>query len=272
MSDELQAIDETPVDLTDAGQSPDVDDSSSQEQPEGAEQAEKPSAAQERIRELVRERSEARREAEALRVQQEKYLQLIDRLAPQHPQIEASPDGRPLPDHYDGGLLDPQYQEDLITWKAERIVTDRLAAQQKAAEVNNRGAALQQAEADFAKTAPDYAAARSALLSDPMLAESEALGAAILEAENAPEIIYHLGKNPDLAYQIAGMSPVQAARAIGKLEAQLSAAPAVSQAPAPARGLRGGAPAAKTPAEARSMEDYIAAREKSGAHWARPSK
>jgi len=39
----------------------------------------------------------------------------------------------------------------------------------------------------------------------------------------AEEVLYHLGKNPDIAVEISEMSPVKAAREIGKLEMELSA-------------------------------------------------
>ena len=39
----------------------------------------------------------------------------------------------------------------------------------------------------------------------------------------AEEVLYHLGKNPDIAIEISEMSPVKAAREIGKLEMELSA-------------------------------------------------
>jgi hypothetical protein len=74
---------------------------------------------------------------------------------------------------------------------------------------------------------------------------------AILESDVGPQILYHLAENDDVAKRIAGLSPKQALREIGKLEARFEAketAPEAkpivrSKAPAPIQPLRGSNPA-----------------------------
>lgn len=66
----------------------------------------------------------------------------------------------------------------------------------------------------------------------------------ILEAENGPEMLYHLAKNRDLARQISRLPPLQQARELGRLEARLANKPTaakVSAAPPPAPKVEGSA-------------------------------
>jgi len=58
-----------------------------------------------------------------------------------------------------------------------------------------------------------------------------------MDMENGPEVLYYLGKNPALADEIARLSPLSAARELGRIEAKLLNKPEaekVSKAPAPA--------------------------------------
>jgi len=90
---------------------------------------------------------------------------------------------------------------------------------------------------------------------------SEDVSDLILGSEIGTDIAYHLGKNHDLARQISAMPPIEAARAIGRLEATLTARPAQPQtnAPPPINPVRGSTPGQKSP-DSMSMEEYIAAR------------
>lgn len=83
----------------------------------------------------------------------------------------------------------------------------------------------------------------------------------IVRSDIGADIAYHLGKNHYLARQISAMPPIEAARAIGRLEASLAARPAQPQtnAPPPITPVRGSRPGQKSP-ESMSMSEYIAAR------------
>lgn len=61
------------------------------------------------------------------------------------------------------------------------------------------------------------------------------LGEAILEADDPAAVLHYLGTNPDAAAELHGLSAIQVARKIAKIEAELSkpAAPKVSNAPKP---------------------------------------
>ena len=67
-----------------------------------------------------------------------------------------------------------------------------------------------------------------------------------VEAENAEDVAYYLGKNPKEAERIVSLPTLSQVREIGKLEAKLLAEPAKpktpSKAPAPITPLTGAAP------------------------------
>ena len=99
---------------------------------------------------------------------------------------------------------------------------------------------------------------------NPDLPITEAMAMAMVGSDMGPDIAYHLGKNPAEAARIAQMQPLEAARAIGLLEARLSLpkAPINTAAPDPVSPVKPKARATKS-AENMSMEEWIAAR-KSG--------
>lgn len=84
------------------------------------------------------------------------------------------------------------------------------------------------------------------------------MGSAIVEADNGPAIAYHLGTHPEIALEIAKLTPMKQTVAIGKLASELeqAAKPVASKAPRPIQPLRSSASATpKTPSEM-SMSEY----------------
>ena len=79
-----------------------------------------------------------------------------------------------------------------------------------------------------------------AIALNPNLPISQEMGRVILQSDVAADVTYHLGKNPRIAEQIAGMEPMDMARAIGRLEANLTAPKpkTVSEAPAPIKPVK----------------------------------
>lgn len=214
---------------------------------------------QPRIDELTRARREAEREAA--------YWKAV--AAGTQSPAQAAPQ-RPVPadfEKYD------DYIDALTDWKAEAAVAKRMEADstRKVAETRAQTFAERQTQARTAM--PDY---------DEVVGGSETpiaqhVGEAILESDLGPQLAYHFAKNPDALMRLNGMSPVQAAREIGKLEATLSAKPAapaaptkkVSNAPVPA-GTMGTQGRATTPAlQNLSMDEYMKQRKSQGARWAR---
>lgn len=141
----------------------------------------------------------------------------------------------------------------------------RRSEDKKAEAAQQRQAAFQERVAAFRAEHPDY----DAVAGNPALPITQQVAEVILETEDPPAVAYYLGQNPSEAAAIAQMTPVQIARAIGKIEAKLSAPPAasdaapprqpapktVTQAPPPVTTLSGAASVRKS-YEDMSQEEY----------------
>jgi hypothetical protein len=92
-----------------------------------------------------------------------------------------------------------------------------------------------------------------------------AMGDIIMTSDNGPDVLYFLGQNRALAAQIAAMHPVEAARAIGRIEATLSLPKPRTEtnAPAPISPVRGSAGAGRDPSKM-SFAEFKAYRERGG--------
>lgn len=98
---------------------------------------------------------------------------------------------------------------------------------------------------------------------------SDAMAQAIVDSDVGVKVAQHLYSHPDIASQIANLSPARQAAEIGKLEAKLSTAPKLSKAPDPITPIGKGNASTSRNLSDLSMEDYIAERKKQGARWAR---
>jgi len=159
-------------------------------------------------------------------------------------------------------------------WGAEQRLTERearnageaaQAAEDKIKEISQRERAVIASAwtAQVAEAKGRYADFDQVALAND-LPVTEAMGELIMTSEAGPDVLYHLGQNRALAAQIAGLNAVEAARAIGRIEASLSRPKPKTEtnAPPPISPVRGSAGASLN-ADKLSMEDYIAAR-KSG--------
>lgn len=119
------------------------------------------------------------------------------------------------------------------------------AAKQAQAQEAAQNWAAQTAEAR--QKYPDF----DAVTGRPDLPFIPALAAQIKESDVAGEVAYFLGRNPEMLAQIASKSPVEMARAIGRIEQQVSAPQpkTVSTAPAPINPVRPKASASKDPGD-----------------------
>jgi hypothetical protein len=185
---------------------------------------------------------------------------------------ETTADPRPDRTKYD----DPnKYEVDLTGW-AERQGKRAGAAETEAKiaadtakiarETQERQAAdsfkaiqtkYQETATKFAESHPDF---EEVTQSDDVTI-SEAMAAAIMQADNGPHIAYHLGSNAKEAARIAALPTLQQQiMEIGKLSVKLETKPNISLVPKPIRPLGTKAAAvAKSPDEM-SMDEYAAAR------------
>lgn len=147
--------------------------------------------------ELARERRKWEREQEA-----QKALP---------PELEVPTD--PItPDQFE---TPEEYAEALAVRKAAEIVRDRENAR-RASEINMTFA---EREEKAREKYPDYD--QVARRND--LAINQTMAQIIKSSEKGAEMAYYLGSNPDEAYRIFQMSPVQQAMEMGKIEAKVSA-------------------------------------------------
>ena len=231
------------------------DDQGGEEKPQ-----EKPKrSARERINELTKRAHEAEREAQRWREAAERKT--------------ADPSEKPNPDKF--GSYD-EYVEALADWKADQRVAESFkrrdaersqAAEARAAEAKAQAWAERQIA--FREATPDYDAVvgKSSVQVAPHVVDT------LLDSDSGPELAYHLAKHPETVKRINSLSPLAAAREIGRIEASLStpAAPRdkpASKAPAPITPARSSAPASVNLATA-NMDQYIEARRKQGATFRR---
>lgn len=86
---------------------------------------------------------------------------------------------------------------------------------------------------------------------------------ALMDSRHAPEIIHHLAKNPEDAERLSTLSPLAAAREIGKIEARLESKPIkkTTSAPPPAKTVSGGKTVSNIPSDDDTDADWLRKRE-----------
>lgn len=220
-----------------------------------------------RIGELTKEKHDAIRKAEAL--QREVDLWKEQAMKSGKPQPETTtqaeqPTGEPTREQFD--YDDAQYMKAWYKWQRDQERAEETRTKQ-AEEAQKRHKTFQEREQAFAAAHPDYEEVAKA----EHVPITKEMAEAIIESDDAPAIAYYLGQNLEEASAIAAMSPIAAARAIGRIEAKLSAKPSVptttppaktvTRAPEPVTTLSG-SPAVTTSYDDMSMAEYDAARRK----------
>lgn len=220
-----------------------------------------------RIDELTRDKHEARRQAERLEKMLEQQQELLKQIAPQQAAQEALGPVPPNPDDYVGGQFDPRYMQDMLAYTRESVKVEAIEAVKREQQETMQRQALaeQQRKLETAEAAArarysDYDGVIEQITSDPMLAQNPTIRQALLGLENGPEIAYTLGKNLDVAYEIANMNPIQAGMRLAEI---INRAPRkVSNAPAPIKPISavGSTPGNVKDYSEMSTAEYIAAR------------
>jgi len=214
-----------------------------------------------RIDELTKDKHEARRHAQRL----EKMLEQIASQQQRAPDPVASSIQPPDPNDFAGGQYDPRYIQAQLEYTRVSAIDE--AKRAVAAEYEQRAqherqaqaqAKLEASEAATRAKFADYDAVIEGITSDPRLAQNPTIRQALLGLDNGPEIAYTLGKNLDVAYEIANMNPIQAGMRLAEI---INRAPRkISNAPTPIKPLgTTGANPAKTLYEM-SPAEFIAAR------------
>lgn len=172
-----------------------------------------------RIDELTKDKHEARRHAERLERLLEQQAQQRQPEPQQAPSVQP-----PNPNDFAGGQYDPRYIQAQLEYTRVSAVEE--AKRAVAAEYEQRAqyerqaqaqARLETSEAAARSKFADYDAVIEGITSDPRLAQNPTIRQALLGLENGPEIAYTLGKNIDVAYEIANMNPIQAGMRLAEL-------------------------------------------------------
>ena len=175
-------------------------------------------------REITLERNRRRAAEEAAQKSQAELSKALDALAALTKQAkpEEKEVSRPQRANYD----DPDaYDEALLAWR-DQETTKRVRAEEAEQRVKDAEKAKFEATQKlwndrreaFIKEHPDF----EEVAERDDLEISMTMANAILASEDGPAITYWLGQNPDEASRIAKLSPIQAAKEIGKIEARLA--------------------------------------------------
>lgn len=202
-----------------------------------------------RINELTKEKHEALRRAEALERERDELRAKLQK--PE--QAPAKHEGRPKLEDFDYDY--EAHAEALAEWKVEQKLAERdtkVKQEQEQSKVDEQSKTVQtRIDAYKAKDPEGWNEALTAPINyTPAMLES------LRDSEIGPEIGVYLARNLDEAEQISRMSPVAAARAMGRIEAKLESAQAkaetkvdppkkLTQTPPPAKTLSGAAVAIK---------------------------
>ena len=237
---EVEAVQTEPTEVVEERSEPEIE----------IEQEEKPKAnpkLERRFSEITKQREEARKEAQQERQAREaleaRLAVLEKQPAPQAPKVDEEPQPSQFNDAFEYAKALAEYTADKRIGEMKRQEAEERQAQERQKVIETWASKVQAAKASM----PDF---------DDIVASSDVVVTddirdAILESDVGPQILYHLAENDDVAKKIAGLSPKQALREIGKLEARFEVketAPETkpivrSKAPAPIQPLRGSNPA-----------------------------
>lgn len=217
----------------------------------------KKSKVQERIDELTAKRREAEREAQYWREQAEKSVK------PEKAKIEKEPVKPNFDDFSDIADYEAaveKYASDKAAYQ-EQLVIKRQTELQKQFEEQQKAATFAAKSTEFAARHPDF----YAVVQNPELPISDTMAEAIRSSDRGPELAYHLGKNPELAAQIAGLPVNIQYMTLGRLEATLTSPTpqpvSMTKAPPPVKPIGSKALVEKAP-EDMSYSEYRAWRMK----------
>ena len=217
MGESLEAITSAPQEAPQDAQPQSPDQAPENTQADTAEQPDEehkvPKGVQKRIDRLTRERYRLQGELEAMRRQAQ---------APEPQARAAQSDDAPKPEQFQSY---EQYLEAKAEWKAEQKVAEVFRKQQETtqrqtAEAERRQ--ISQAWEQRVEAAADAYDDFEEVALAPDLPVSGVMAEAIQRAEKGADVLYYLGKNREVAAQIARLDPLSAAIRIGEIAATLA--------------------------------------------------
>lgn len=222
-----------------------------------------------RFSELTTARDDANKRADNAEKDRDYWRDMAMRGQPQQPQADDKPtQQQPTPDETPKTLADFDYDQEKYTayvfeqadLRAQQTVSRTLAKSRQQEQASQKQRTYDEREQTYAKGVEDF----DQVAKNPNLPISLPMRDVIMESEEGPAIVYHLGKHPDVAARIANLPPMQAARELGRIEAKIISAKEsvdasgnkVSQAPGPTPKLDG-KNASRTPAPDDPASDKI---------------
>lgn len=167
----------------------------------------------------------AKEKAKVERKAQREHARLLAEVRQQ----PAAPAEKPTPDKF---ATTEEYVEALAGWKAEEILSKKVAETQKQGQEQAQRAQHEEVLATFRERedkAREVHDDFDAVAYNPRLVITDAMAATIQQSEVGPELAYYLGKNPQEAERIAKLSPFLQAKELGRLEAKLPTAEPAKQ-------------------------------------------
>ena len=225
------------------------------QQPEPEDAPAKPKGVQKRIDELTHNWRSAERDRDywrdlAVRNQSP---------APAQSEKQSAQQSEPPPTLESVGFDEAVYQQKMTEWVQGSIEAQFQAREQQAqqgaaeSERQQRQQAFQQKAGSFAADKADY----YDVAHNPSLPVSDTMADAITLMDDGPQVLYHLGKNPQEAARISQLPSNLQALELGRLEARLSMPQpkTASSSPPPIKPLSaGGESVTKSPDEMTTKE------------------
>ena len=197
---------------------------------------------QERIAELVAERTAAKEYGEYMR---REVVSLQEKLAGNQATVNiAQPNPQPTLEQFDHDT--DKWAAAYSVWSDQRVqavakaqVGQAMREQDAANEAEASRARWQDKSSDFAEKHPDF----ETVISNPALKITPDMLSVFQDSDKGPEIAYHLGKNPDVAAKLARLPRNKMTLAICRLERDISTPkPQPTNAPEPPTPIGGQAP------------------------------
>jgi len=233
--DEVEEVDADLVDADDADpdDTDDEDGATEEDDSESAESstAKKDDSFQTRIDELTgKYRSEERARTEA----ETRYQQTLRQLQEMQQARPIDPDKSLADFDYDEKSY-ASYLTDVARQSAQQEIQQRLYQER----TTERHLQFTARESDFGSKVDDY----QSVTRNPALPITGPMIEALQTTEAGPAVLYYLGKNPDVARNLAGMPPLDMARELGRIEATKLSKPekSTSKTPPPPSKIKAGA-------------------------------
>lgn len=152
---------------------------------------------------------------------------------------------------------DDAYFQAQIEHLAEKKAAEKLNQRQQADEAARRSESFIEKAEKATERYSDF----QAVVSNPALRINDEMAEFISESDLGADVAYFLGKNPSKADEIAGLSPMKAARELTRIESELAARPKAtpSKAPEPISpvGVRGKASSSALPSDSDDIGTWM---------------